>query len=66
MEDDVISLFEAKGQMHRLKAKSTQWRKTGYKDGWNDAIESAYHALDNCKPVRCEHCPQAGQKDESL
>lgn len=47
MEDDAISRYDAHGQMRRLKGKTLQMRKSGYRDGWNDAIESADQALNN-------------------
>ena len=72
MDDDVISRYDAKGQMRRLKAKSAQWRKNPYRDGWNDAIESADQALNNCRPldvktvVLCRNCLKAEDRNTTL
>lgn len=72
MEGDAISRYDAHGQMRRLKGKTLQMRKSGYRDGWNDAIESADQALNNCKAldvttvVCCGNCFHATERDTPL
>ena len=72
MDGDVISRQDAQGRLHRLKEKSTQWRKTQYKTGWDDAIESAERAISNCKAlevqtvVRCSECLHAVERESTM
>ena len=73
MDDDVIiSRAEAAGQMQRLRNRTTQWRRSHYRDGWNDAIDSAESALNNCRPldaekvVCCRNCFHATDRESTL
>lgn len=72
MEGDAISRYDAHVQMRRLKDKTLQMRKSGYRDGWNDAIESADQALNNCKAldvttvVCCRNCLNAAERESTL
>lgn len=72
MDDAVISRHDAKGQLYRLKGKSLQWRKSQYRDGWNDALESADSALNNCRELEvktvvcCGNCFHATDRDKTL
>jgi len=71
MEGDAISRCDAHVQMRRLKGKTLQMRKSGYRDGWNDAIESADQALNNCKAldvktvVCCGKCFHATEREST-
>lgn len=72
MEGDAISRCDAHVQMRRLKGKTLQMRKSGYRDGWNDAIESADQALNNCKALEvttvvcCRNCLLAAERESTL
>lgn len=47
---DAIDRDEALRGLKRLESKSRQWRGP-YKHGWDDAIESAKRAVNNCRSI---------------
>ena len=72
MADELISLAEARGKMRRLRDKSTQWKRSSYREGWNDAVDQADRALGLCRTmdvqpvVRCRDCLHAIDRQSTM